>query len=108
MARSPSASSTTTLHYRPQNAKVMNPGYQAKGAVLHDIRNAPHSGLPAAVPGEDVHRVAASGRQAPGQGSLARGTHVRQLQLPPDNARYREHHGRLPPVTPGTLAAVGG
>jgi hypothetical protein len=33
----------------------------------------------------------------PGPGSLARGTHVRQLQLPPDNATG--DHGRLPPVT---------
>jgi hypothetical protein len=24
-------------------------------------------------------------------------------ELPPDTARYREHHGRLPPVTPGHL-----
>ena len=43
------------------------------------------------------------GPAGPGTGSLARGTHVRQLQLPPDSARYREHHGRLPPVTPGHL-----
>ncbi len=43
------------------------------------------------------------GSAGPGPGSLARGTHVRQLQLPPDNARHGEHHGRLPPVTPGHL-----
>ena len=46
------------------------------------------------------------GRQTPGQGPWPGETHVRQLQLPPDNAS--EHHGRLPPVTTGTLAAVGG
>ncbi|MGA8727863.1 MAG: hypothetical protein WB608_03865 [Terracidiphilus sp.] len=57
----------------------------------------------------------------PGPGSLARRTHVRQLHLPPDNARHRDHHergydddradedhGRLPPVTWGNLAAAGG
>jgi len=59
------------------------------------------------IDGESFHRVTASGRQArarvPGPG-----THVRQLQLPPDTARHCEHHGRLPPVTPGILAAVGG
>ena len=43
--------------------------------------------------GERIHRVTASGQTSPGPGSLARGTHVRQLQLPPDNARYGEHHG---------------
>jgi hypothetical protein len=54
--------------------------------------------------------------KSPGPGSLARETHVRQLHLPPDNARHRDHHergyddgradedhGRLPPVTPGHL-----
>src|SRR5580693_5229719 len=72
---------------------------------------APHSGLPAAAGGEGVHFVS-----RPGPGSLARGTHVRQLHLPPDNARHRDHHergydddradedhGRLPPVTLGYL-----
>lgn len=53
----------------------------------------------------------------PGPGSLTRGTHVRPLHLPPDNARHRDHHehgyedddradedhGRLPPVTLGHL-----
>jgi hypothetical protein len=53
-----------------------------------------------------VHRVAGSGRQAPGQAPWPGETHVRQLLLPPDNANGG--HGRLPPVTPGTLAAVGG
>jgi hypothetical protein len=43
------------------------------------------------------------GWAGPGPGSLARGTDVRQLQLPPDTAGYREHHGRLPPVIPGGL-----
>ena len=43
------------------------------------------------------------GSASPGPGSLARRTHVRQLQFPPDNARHCEHHGRLPPVTPGHL-----
>ena len=46
------------------------------------------------------------GRQAPGQAPWPGETHVRQLLLPPDNANGG--HGRLPPVTPGTLAAVGG
>src|SRR6266481_6069216 len=41
----------------------------------------------------------------PGPGSLARGTHVRQLQLPPDRATG--DHGRLPPVTPGHLGRRG-
>ena len=41
----------------------------------------------------------------PGPGSLARETHVRQLQLPPDNATG--DHGRLPPVTPGHLGRRG-
>src|SRR5580693_6900525 len=72
---------------------------------------APHSGLPAAAGGEGVHFVS-----RPGPGSLARGTHVRQLHLPPDNARHRDHHergydddradedhGRRPPVTLGYL-----
>ena len=47
--------------------------------------------------------VSPFGSAGPGPGSLARRTHVRQLQLPPDNATHREHHGRLPPVTPGHL-----
>ena len=80
--------------------------YGPAGAVLPQAGSspdAPQSGLPAAVARENGFRVAASGRQAPGPGSLARGTRVRQLQLPPDNATRREHHGRLPPGTLGHL-----
>ena len=52
-------------------------------------------------PGPRVARSSAG----PGPGSLARGTRVRQLQLPPDNATG--DHGRLPPVTPGHLGRRG-
>ena len=71
------------------------------------IPAAPHSGLTTyvltceqirglgGVGGEGVHRGAGPGRQAPGQGPWPGETHVRQLQLPPDNASG--DHGRLPP-----------